>query len=259
MRRSTGAMRTLRVWIIRLVAGFVSVSLAAVIAYSFFDPPLTPLMVIRVVEGRAAHRRVGVTKRWVDIERVSPTLVRAVLAAEDGHFFRHHGVDLDALRRALAYNARHRGRRLRGAGTITMQCARNVFLWQGRSYVRKALEVYFAPLLELTWGKRRILEVYLNVIEWGDGVYGVEAAAERYFGVSAAELDARQSALLAAALPDPRRSNPAAPSRYLAARAAIIVARAERLRLEPAAERTGAGRGRSIWKNWYPWGSPAAP
>ena len=215
-------------------------SLGVVIAYRFVDPPLTPLMVIRVVEGMTAHRRVGVTKRWVDLDGVSPTLLRAVLAAEDARFFRHHGVDLDALRRARTYNARHRGRRRRGAGTITMQCARNVFLWQGRSYVRKTLEIVLAPVLELAWGKRRILEVYVNVIEWGDGLYGVEAAAERYFGVSAARLDAPQSALLAAALPDPRRSNPAAPSRYLAARAAIIGARAERVRLEGLpARRTG--------------------
>ena len=237
-------MRRLRAWLTRLVAGFLVVSLGVVIAYRFVDPPFTPLMVIRVVEGMAAHRRVGVTKRWVDVDRASPTLLRAVLAAEDARFFRHSGVDLDALRRALTYNARHRGRRLRGAGTITMQCARNVFLWQGRSYVRKTLEIFLAPVLELAWGKRRILEVYLNVIEWGDGLYGVEAAAERYFGVSAARLDAPQSALLAAALPDPRRSNPAAPSRYLAARAAIIGARAGRVRLEGLPAAPAAGRGR---------------
>ena len=227
-------IRWLFAWGARLAAGFFLVSLAVVIAYRFVDPPLTPLMVIRAVDDMAAHRRVGITKRWVNLKGVSPTLLRAVLAAEDARFFAHHGVDLDALRRALAYNARQRGRRLRGAGTITMQCARNVFLWQGRSYVRKALELYFAPLLELAWGKQRILEVYLNVIEWGDGLYGVEAAAERYFGLSAGQLDTRQSALLAAALPDPRRSNPAAPSRYLAARAAIISARAERVRLRLA-------------------------
>jgi monofunctional biosynthetic peptidoglycan transglycosylase len=113
-----------------------------------------------------------------------------------------------------------------------MQCARNLFLWQGRSWVRKALETYLAYLLELLWGKARILEVYLNVVEWGDGVYGAEAAARRYFGVPASRLDARQAALLAAALPDPRRSNPAAPSRYLAARAALIEVRAAAVRLE---------------------------
>ena len=244
MRRSR-VIRRLLAWVKALAAAFFLISAAVIVAYRFVAPPFTPLMVVRVVEGLGAHRWVGVTKRWVDVEHVSPMLLRAVLAAEDGRFFRHHGVDLDALRRAATYNARHRGRRLRGAGTITMQCARNVFLWQGRSYVRKALEITLSPVLELAWGKRRILEVYLNVIEWGDGLYGVEAAAERYFGVSAAQLDAGQSALLAAALPDPRRSNPAAPSRYLAARAVIISLRAERVQLDGPAirRRTGARRG----------------
>src|SRR5690349_8687072 len=231
MRRRSRALRRLLAWLGSLVAAFLLTLGAVIVAYRFVRPPLTPLMVVRVLEGLPARRWVGVTERWVELERVSPMLVRAVLAAEDTRFFVHHGVDLDALRRAAAYNARHRGRRLRGAGTITMQCARNVFLWQGRSYLRKGLEIALSPVLELVWGKRRILELYLNVIEWGDGLYGVEAAAERYFGTTAGRLDAWQSALLAAALPDPRRSNPAAPSRYLAARAAIIMARAGRVRL----------------------------
>jgi len=229
--RSTVVIRWLLGWVMRLAAGFFLVSLAAVIAYRFVDPPLTPLMVIRMVEGVAAHRRVGVTKRWVDVESVSPTLLRAVLAAEDARFFVHHGVDLDALRRALTYNARQRGRRLRGAGTITMQCARNVFLWQGRTYVRKALELWFTALMEATWSKRRILEVYVNVIEWGPGVYGAQAAAQRYFHVPAARLDVRQAALLAAALPDPLTRNPAAPTAFLDARATRIARRAALVRL----------------------------
>ena len=116
---------------------------------------------------------------------------------------------MDALRKARAWNARHeRQGRVRGASTITMQCARNVFLWQGRTYVRKALELWFTELMEVTWSKRRILEVYVNVIEWGPGVYGAQAAAERYFRVPAARLDARQAALLAAALPDPLDAQP---------------------------------------------------
>ena len=215
-------------WAVRLVAALVLVSVAAVVLYRFVDPPLTPLMVVRAVEARS----VGIAKRWVALDRMSPSILRAVIAAEDARFLDHAGVDFAAVRRALAYNERQHGRRLRGAGTITMQCARNVFLWQGRSYLRKALETYFALLLELIWGKARILEVYLNVVEWGDGVYGAEAAALRYFGKPAAGLDARQAALLAAALPDPRRSNPAAPSRYLAARAAVIEGRAAAVRLE---------------------------
>jgi len=218
---------------VRALAALVLLALALVALYRVVDPPLTPLMVVRVVQGMAAGRRAGVDRRWVDLERMSPAVLRAVLAAEDARFFAHHGVDVEAVRRALTYNARHGGRRLRGAGTITMQCARNVFLWQGRSWLRKALETGLALVLEPMWGKRRILEVYLNVAEWGDGVYGVEAAAARWFGTTAARLDARQAALLAAALPDPRRANPGTPSRYLEGRAAIIAARAGRIDLGP--------------------------
>ena len=224
-------MRWLLVWLGRLVAGFVLASLAAVLLFRFVDPPLTPLMLWRVGEAMVDRRPVRVERRWVDLEAVDPTLVRAVLAAEDARFLTHHGVDLDAMRRAWEYNRRWNGRRVRGAGTITMQAARNVFLWQGRSYVRKALEVYFATLIDVLWGKRRVLEVYLNVAEWGDGVYGVEAAARRYFGTSASRLSPGQSGLLAAALPAPRRSNPAAPSSYLTNRARVITARASRISL----------------------------
>lgn len=212
--------------------GFIVASLLGVGVYRWVDPPLTPLMVLRTVEARAAGRPARLTRQWIDVDGVSPALLRSVVVAEDARFLDHHGVDLDAVRRAIDYNARYKGRRLRGAGTITMQCARNVFLWPGRSWVRKALEVWFAQLLELMWGKRRILEVYLNVAEWGDGVYGVEAAARTYFGVPASSLDARQSALLAAVLPDPRRWSPAAPTAYVSGRANLIAGRAARARLD---------------------------
>jgi monofunctional biosynthetic peptidoglycan transglycosylase len=218
-------------WVGRLVAGFGLASLAVVVIYRFVDPPLTPLMVARAVEAVIAGRPVRIERRWVDLGAVNPAVLRAVLAAEDARFLTHHGVDLDALRRAWEYNQRWKGRRLRGGGTVTMQTARNVFLWQGRSYLRKGLEVYFATLIDVVWGKPRVLEVYLNVAEWGDGVYGVEAAARRYFGVPAARLGAREAALLAATLPAPRRSNPAAPSAYLSRRARVIAARAARISL----------------------------
>jgi monofunctional biosynthetic peptidoglycan transglycosylase len=213
-----------------LVAG-LALSAAVVVVYRFVDPPVTPLMVLRVIEGRAGGRAVGIDRQWVGLELVSPALLRAVLAAEDARFLVHRGVDWDALARARAYNLRQQGRRRRGGSTITMQCARNLFLWPGRSYVRKGLEVYLAMLLEGLWDKRRILEVYLNVIEWGDGVYGVERAARRAFGVPAARLDARQAALLAAVLPGPRRWSASAPTPFLARRAAVIEARAARVPL----------------------------
>ena len=204
----------------------------SVLAVRWINPPATPLMMIRLAEGAVHRRWVGVDQRWVALDQVSPELLRAVIAAEDAHFFTHWGVDMDALRKARAWNARHeRQGRVRGASTITMQCARNVFLWQGRTYVRKALELWFTALMETTWSKRRILEVYVNVIEWGPGVYGAQAAAERYFRVPAARLDARQAALLAAALPDPLTRNPAAPTAFLDARATRIARRAALVRL----------------------------
>jgi monofunctional glycosyltransferase len=224
----------------RLGAAFVVATVGPVVLYRVVDPPITPLMVIRAVDGRLAGRPVGIDRRWVDLDDVSPVLVRSVLAAEDARFFEHGAIDLDAVERARKFNRRQRGRRLQGASTITMQCARNVFLWQGRSWLRKGLEVYFASLLEVMWGKPRILEVYLNVIEWGPGIYGVGAAAERWFGVPAARLDARQAALLAAVLPAPRRRNPAAPSPWVRRYADIIRGRAARLRLPKTPRATRA-------------------
>jgi monofunctional biosynthetic peptidoglycan transglycosylase len=208
-----------------MLAGVLGAVLGLVVLYRVVDPPLTPLMIWNA----PAH---GVTRRWVSLDDVSPALVRAVIAAEDARFLEHRGVDWDAIRQAHAYNARHGDQPRRGASTITMQCARNLFLWPGKSYVRKALEAGLAYVLEVVWGKRRILEVYLNVIEWGPGVYGVEAAARRSFGVGAADLDGRQAALLVAVLPNPQRWTAWPPGRYVAARANVIQRRAAHVRLD---------------------------
>jgi monofunctional biosynthetic peptidoglycan transglycosylase len=237
-------------------------SVVAVLAVRWINPVVTPLMLIRLAQGAVQLRWVGIDDRPVSLDRVSPALLRAVIAAEDARFFTHRGVDVSALRKARAWNRRHSAQgRVRGASTITMQCARNVFLWQGRSYVRKALEIWFAGLMELLWSKHRILEVYLNVIEWGPGIYGVEAASQRYFAVPASRLDARQAALLAAVLPNPLQRDPAHPSPYVDRRASMIARRAARVRLgalglpergarrtvvtSRARDRTRTGRGRS--------------
>ena len=217
-------MRAAVRWIARGLAAGVVLLCAAILAFRVVDPPLTPLML------RNAPR-FGVTKQWVDLDRISPALVRAVIAAEDAQFPVHHGIDWEAIRRAREFNARHGDEPRRGGSTITMQCARNVFLWQGKSYVRKALEVAIAYAIELAWGKRRVLEVYLNVIEWGPGVYGAEAAARTNFRVPAADVDRWQAALLAAALPNPLRWVPSSPTRYLLARARLIERRAAHVRL----------------------------
>ena len=221
-----------------LATAFVLGSTLAVLAVRWINPPVTPLMVTQLFHGMLEGRWVGIHRSWMPLGRMSPALLRSVIAAEDAHFFSHWGVDLEALRRARAWNLRHeRDGRVRGASTITMQCARNVYLWQARTYVRKGLEIWFAALMETLWSKRRILEVYLNVIEWGPGIYGAEAAAERHFGVGADRLNARQAALLAAALPDPLDRNPGAPSPALGARASRIARRAAGVRLKAIAIR----------------------
>lgn len=233
-RRARGpARRRVLRWVVRALVVFAVWSVGSVALLRFVDPPLTPLMVLRLAEGLLHGTWVGVDYRWVDLDRVSPALLAAVLASEDARFFRHHGIDFVEIDRARAYNERHDGRRLRGASTISMQCARSTFLWTGRSWVRKGLEVYFTGLLELLWSKRRILEVYVNVVEWGDGVYGVEAAAQQAFKVPAAKLTPQQAALLAAVLPAPRRWTAARPTRGVRARAARIAARAKETSLQP--------------------------
>jgi monofunctional biosynthetic peptidoglycan transglycosylase len=193
-----------------LVAGPV----VTVILYRFIPPPVTPLMVIRAVEGR------GLDHRWKSIDKVAPALPRALIAAEDAKFCDHRGFDFDALQKA--YENNESGRKIRGGSTISQQTAKNVFLWPGRSYVRKGLEAWFTVLIETFWGKKRIMEVYLNSIEYGSGIYGAEAAAQRYFGVGADQLTQAQAARLAAILPSPLKWKVVKPGRYVAKRSKKI-------------------------------------
>lgn len=225
-------MRIFR-WIGRLIAFCILASVAITVVYRVVDPPITPLMLIRPLEGMGDGKLVGIDRHWVPLDDISPALIRSVIAAEDGRFFTHSGVDWKAVEAARARNERSKSGKVFGASTITMQCARNIFLWQGRNYVRKGLEVYFTYLTEFLWGKRRIIEVYLNSIEWGDGVYGAEAAAQKYFGVSAAQLTPRQAALMAAVLPNPRVWSPAKPTSYISSRASAIQGRAAGVSLAP--------------------------
>ena len=192
-----------------------------ILLYWFVPPPITPLMLIRLVEGE------GLSKDWTPLSRVAPAVPAAVIAAEDNRFCEHSGFDWNAIQEA--YEDFQDGSELRGASTITMQTAKNLFLWPGRSYVRKALEAFLTPQLELLWSKRRVIEVYLNVAEWGPGVYGIEAAARAHFGKTAADLGGREAALLAAVLPNPRRWSPARPTAYIARRADTISVRARQL------------------------------
>lgn len=195
----------------------IALPCALTLLFAFVPPPITPLMLIRKIEGE------GMERRWIPLAAVSPELIRAVIVAEDARFCRHHGFDWDSLDAAV--DTYERGGRLRGASTLSMQTAKNVFLWPSRNFLRKGLEAGFTVLIETLWGKRRILEVYLNVVEWGPGLYGAEMAAQRYFHRPARDLTRRQAAALAAVLPNPRRFSPVTPSRYIQARIQTIDAR----------------------------------
>ena len=190
---------------------------AVLLLFRVVPPPLTPLMVIRLVEGE------GLRKDWTPLDRIAPALPQAVIAAEDNLFCEHSGFDWQAIQEAV--EDYRDGDRLRGASTVSMQTAKNLFLWPGRNFLRKGLEAWLTLQMELLWPKRRIMEVYLNIAEWGPGLYGAEAAARAYFGKPAADLSRREAALLAAVLPNPRAWSPAEPSPYIARRAGVIAGR----------------------------------
>lgn len=207
--------------IVTLMVG--SVVLVAV--YAVIPPPVTPHMIYKSIEGLTQGRFIGISKDWVSYDEVSPNLYRAIIAAEDRRFMTHNGVDWKAVDAAKAYNLRNKGRKKRGASTVTMQTAKNTFLPHARNYVRKAFEVYFTYLIEAVWGKKRILEVYVNIVEWGEGLYGAEAASQKFFGKPASKLTSREAALLASVLPNPIRWSPAAPTKYIEKRVAWIQGR----------------------------------
>ena len=211
------ASRWLRRALLAVLCVLVVAPVVLTLVYRIVPPPGTPLMVIRLFEGE------GLEKRWRSLEEISRHAGPAVIAAEDNLFCRHHGIDWEAIGTVLEDYGE--GKRLRGASTITMQTAKNLFLWPGRNYLRKALEAYLALMLETFWSKQRILEVYLNIVELGPGLYGVEAAAEHYFGVSADRLSRRQAALLAAILPNPRQRSASSPSAGVRRKADTVVVR----------------------------------
>ena len=214
VRRLRPARLAMRGVALALVAWLV-VSVGAVLALRFVPPPFTAMMLEQPRPIR------DIQYEWRDRRELAPTIARAVIASEDQRFLAHHGFDFDQLQ--LAIDEYRAGDELRGASTISQQVAKNVFLWSGRSFVRKGLEAYFTVLIEVCWPKERILEVYLNVAELGDGVFGVEAAARRYFGVNASALSAEQAALLAAVLPNPHKLRVDRPSSYVRGRQAWIL------------------------------------
>lgn len=207
-------------WALRAAAAAGVLILALVVVYAFVNPPLTHTI-------WSEYRRLGSVERaWVPIERMTPDMARSVVAAEDANFCLHWGFDVAAIRDAIEDGSG------RGASTLTQQVVKNVFLWQGRSWVRKALETAITPVVELVWSKRRILEVYLNLAEMGEGVFGAEAAAQHWFGVGSADLSAAQAARIAAILPNPRGRSAKSPSTFVRKRTAAIIDGAATIRAD---------------------------
>ncbi|MGM0660512.1 MAG: monofunctional biosynthetic peptidoglycan transglycosylase [Pseudomonadota bacterium] len=201
----------LRRWSLRFAVISVVVVLGVIAAHRLIEPPRTFYM------GQEARRLAGISHDWVPMTQIAPVMARSLVAAEDANFCRHWGFDMSAIRVAIAEGSG------RGASTLSQQVVKNVYLWHGRTWVRKSLEALMTPVVEALWPKRRIIEVYLNVAEFDTGVFGVEAAARHYFGVSAAELSALQAARLAAVLPDPKGRSASQPSARVRARAAGIL------------------------------------
>jgi monofunctional biosynthetic peptidoglycan transglycosylase len=192
---------------------FFGLSILSVIIFKWVPIPFTPLMVTRIIEFKLEGDDAIYSHKWVPLEDISPNLQKAVIASEDGYFLKHNGFDFEAMQKAFKNN--NKGKRLKGGSTISQQTAKNIFLWQGRSYIRKGLEAYFTVLIELIWGKERIMEVYLNSIEMGNGVYGAQEAARHWYSKTATNLTPREAAGIAAILPNPRKFKASNSSSYI--------------------------------------------
>lgn len=206
---------------------FVGISVFWVLLYRYVNPPGTWLMLTRGFERKSAGKEWKIDKTWVDFEDISDPMKRAAVAAEDQKFLDHFGFDFKAMERAIDQNAH--SHKLIGGSTISQQTAKNVFLWPGRSYVRKAFEAWFTLLIEIFWSKKRIMEVYLNEIEMGDGIYGIQAAAHAYYHKDALYLTKQQAAAIASIFPDPLKWSPTNPGNYVQHRQYLIMKNMRRL------------------------------
>lgn len=200
-------------WFKKAVIWFFGLSIATTIIFRFVPIPVTPLMLIRCCEHMIDGEAPRLSYKWRSLDKISKELPLAVIASEDQKFPEHNGFDIEAIKKAWKNN--EKGRRIKGGSTISQQTAKNVFLWNGRNWVRKGFEVYFTFLIETLWSKERIIEVYVNVIEMGDGVYGAQAAGQKFFKKDASQLNASQSALIAACLPNPVKYKASSPSGYI--------------------------------------------
>ncbi|MGL4994347.1 MAG: monofunctional biosynthetic peptidoglycan transglycosylase [Bacteroidales bacterium] len=204
--------KLLRLLKLIIVTFFIS-SITSVIILRFIPVYITPLMLIRSTQQLLEGNPIKLEHKWVPIEKISPNLIQAVVASEDNLFTNHNGVDIDAIKNAIDYNMK--GKKIRGGSTISQQTAKNVWLWPGRNWIRKGLEFYFTVIMELVWSKERIMEVYLNSIEMGNGIYGAEAVAKSHFKKSASKLTKSEAATIAATLPNPIKFNSSKPSSYV--------------------------------------------
>lgn len=209
-------LRKILNFIWRAIVCFVVVSILSVILFRWVPVPVTPLMLIRCVEQKMEGKKMHMSHDWVPFEEITPKLQLAVVCSEDQNYLKHFGFDWGAIQKAMKEN--EQGKHMRGASTITQQTAKNVFLWPGRSYIRKAFEVWFTLLIEIFWSKERIMEVYLNSIEMGDGVYGAEAASQYWFKKRASKLTKDEAAAMAAILPSPLRYKANPPTNYISKR-----------------------------------------
>lgn len=209
-----------KIFLKSIIVFFITSILSAII-FRFVPIPITILMLQRCIEQKMDGKEMKLKKDWVSIDKISNHLQLAVVCSEDQNFLNHNGFDLKAIEKAVAHNEKHK--RKRGASTISQQTAKNVFLWPGRSWLRKGLEVYFTFLIEVCWSKERIMEVYLNVIEMGNGIYGAEAASKFFFKKPAARISKSEAALIAAVLPNPIKFNAGRPTAYLRTRQAWII------------------------------------
>ena len=203
-------------WVKKAMLWFFAISILLVVVFKWVPIPFTPLMATRLIENKLDGVDVIFSHDWQPIENISPNLQKAVIASEDGNFLTHNGFDFAAMQKAFENN--NKGKKLKGGSTISQQTAKNVFLWQGRSYIRKGLEAYFTVLIELIWGKERIMEVYLNSIEMGKGVYGAQAATQHWYQKDATSLTPREAAGIAAILPNPRKFKASNSSSYISRR-----------------------------------------
>ena len=216
-------MRLIKKTLKWIVVAFFASTILSVVALRFIPVMVTPLMLIRCYQQVKVGEKLKLSHDWESLENISPHLPIAVMASEDANFLTHHGFDYEAIEKAMERNKKHPEKRKLGASTISQQTAKNVFLWPGRSWVRKGFEVYFTALIELMWPKERIMEVYLNSIEMGDGIYGAQAVAEAHFNTDAKSLTKAQCALIAATLPNPRKFSSKNPSAYMLKRQSRIL------------------------------------